>query len=312
MSSSKPCRASRTSLNPEASIGGSDVRASDPRARVVILGSVNVDLVARARRLPRPGETVMGSGFSESHGGKGANQAVAAARAGAEVVLCAAVGTDGSGDRAISDLLNEGVNCDRVARVGEPTGLAIVLVDDEGENEIVVVEGANARASGVGVAWRRGDVAAAVLEVPIGEVRGFFREARSSGATTLLNAAPADPRAGPLVSLSDVVCVNERELETLGGLVGGVTFVVTRGANGVVVFDGDGEFEVGAHPVSAFDTVGAGDTICGFLAAGLAAGLPVRAAVVRANAAAALSVTRSGARSSPTAAEVDEFLGSLR
>jgi ribokinase len=283
--------------------------------RVVVLGSVNVDLTVRAARLPRAGETVLGSHLSRSHGGKGANQAVAAARAGAVVSLCGAVGNDAAGDAAIEALVAERVDVERVVRVPEPTGTAIVMVDDDGENAIVVVAGANLRAGGGGVDWRAGDVAAAVLEIPLGAVETFFAEARRAGATTVLNAAPAQSAAARLLPLADVVCVNEGELEALGGAPGGqppggAAVVVTLGSRGIRLLDGEGSFHVPAHAVPVVDTVGAGDAVCGVLAASLAEGRTLRDSVVRANAAAAMAVRAAGARSSPTAAELERFLGS--
>jgi ribokinase len=280
--------------------------------RVVVLGSVNVDLTVRMAVLPKVGETVLGASLTQSPGGKGANQAVAAARAGARVALCAAVGTDSLADTALAELAHEGVDTERVARVEEPTGVAVVLVEESGENEIVVVSGANGQASGRGVAWRRGDVAAAVLEVPIEAVGIFFEEARAAGTLTFLNAAPATAAAAGLLPLADVVCVNERELDALGGSIGAGALVLTRGASGIRVVDAAGEFSVPGHPVEVVDTVGAGDATCGVLAASLAAGLSLRDSVVRANAAGALAVRATGARSSPTASEIDRLLGGRR
>jgi ribokinase len=276
--------------------------------RVVILGSVNVDLTARTAVLPERGDTVAGSSFVRAGGGKGANQAVAAVRAGAEVVLCGAVGRDGFGDDAVADLGEAGVSTERVVRVDEPTGVALVLVEDSGENEIVVVAGANCRADGRGFDWRPGDVAAAVLEVPGAAVEAFFADAGAAGATTFLNAAPASEGAAKLCQLSDVVCVNERELAALGGVGDCACLVVTLGADGVRVVDADGELVLPAYDVEVVDTVGAGDALCGVLLASLAAGQTLREAVVRANAAGALAVQRFGARSSPSASEIDEFL----
>lgn len=295
---------------------GQAVRAA-PRVRsvsgrVVMLGSVNVDLTVRTAVLPRAGETVAGSSFTKSPGGKGANQAVAAARAGAEVVLCAAVGADELGEEALCALARDGVNTDWVARVEEPTGVAVILVEESGENEIVVVAGANASAQGRGVRWRQGDVAAAVLEVPLGAVEDFFEEARAAGVLTILNAAPASSSAARLLPLADVVCVNERELDVLGGAAGKAALVVTLGARGIRVVDVEGSFSIPVHPVQVVDTVGAGDAACGVLAAALADGLPLRESVVRANAAGALAVRAVGARSAPTAGEIDEFLEKRR
>jgi ribokinase len=273
---------------------------------------VNVDLAVHTAVLPRAGETVSGSSFAQTHGGKGANQAVAASRAGAEVVLCAAVGTDGFGDAALAALARDDVDTGLVARVEGPTGVALVIVEESGENQIVVVAGANRRAVGRGVVWRHGDVASAVLEVPVAAVEEFFTEARAAGATTVLNAAPATSEASRLLPLCDVVCVNEVEFEALGNSVGAASLVVTLGSEGVRVVDADGECRLGAHAVAVVDTVGAGDAFCGVLATGLAAGLSLRDSVVRANAAGAVAVQKRGARTSPAAGELDEFLGSLR
>jgi ribokinase len=281
--------------------------------RVVVLGSVNVDLTVRTARLPQPGETVLGASPTWTPGGKGANQAVAAARAGGAVVLCAAVGNDAAGGEAVESLAGEGVDVDRVRRVGEATGTAVVLVDDGGENQIVVVPGANLAARADGVDWHPGDVALAVLEVPFEAVEAFLSEASTAGATTVLNAAPASAAAAHLLPLARVVCVNEAELEALGPLPagrlpGGAAVVTTFGSRGLRVVDEEGAFHVPPHAVAVVDTVGAGDAVCGVLAASLAGGRSLRESAVRANAAGALAVRRAGPRSSPSAAELDEFL----
>jgi len=282
--------------------------------RVIVLGSVNADLVVTTDVLPVAGQTVVGSSFTRAQGGKGANQAVAAARAGAEVVLCGAVGSDAFGDAAVAELVDDGVDVSRVARVDDPTGVAVIVVESSGENSIVVVAGANSGARGAGVVWRPGDVASAVLEVPVSAVEEFFAEARAGGATTFLNAAPATAGAERLLGLCDVVCVNEVELAALGGSVdgwvGGAALVATLGAGGVRVVDDQGEMLLAAHEVSVVDTVGAGDATCGVLVAGLAAGLSLRDAAVRANAAGAMTVRAAGARTSPTFGELDDFLRS--
>ena len=276
--------------------------------RVVVLGSVNVDLVAHTARLPRPGETVVATHFSHLMGGKGANQAVAAARAGAQVVLCGAVGHDGFGHAARAALAEENVDVERVVSVAEPTGVAFVVVEESGENQIVVVAGANACADGRDLDWRVGDVATAVLEVPIAAVERFFSEARDAGAMTVLNAAPATADARRLIPLCDVVCVNAGERETLGELTADTAWVITLGAAGIRVVDADGELILPPHDVTVVDTVGAGDAACGALVAALAAGLTLRRAAARANAAGALAVRAVGARSAPTTLEIDQQL----
>ncbi len=281
--------------------------------RVVVLGSVNVDLTVATPRLPSPGETVLGSSVTRRHGGKGANQAVAAARAGADVSLCGAVGKDSFGDEALEALVREGVDVRRVARVPQPTGTAVVLVADGGENEIVVIPGANLHARCGGMDWRPDDVAMAVLEVPLDAVEAFLGEARSGGATTVLNPAPASRQAACLLHLADVVCLNEMELETLGlelaePAPGRAAIVVTLGSRGLRLVHEDGIFDLPAHRVPVVDTVGAGDAVCGTLAAGLAEGRSLAESSVRANAAAAMAVRVAGARTSPTRAELEAFL----
>jgi ribokinase len=279
--------------------------------RVVILGSVNVDLVATTSVLPSPGATVVASSFVQTQGGKGANQAIAASRAGASVHLFAAVGTDAFGDTAIEALATDGVDVEHVRRVDLPTGVAIVLVDEAGENEIVIARGANEAASGTGFAWQDGDIAAAVLEVRIEAVREFFVEARSGGAMTLLNAAPPLPGAASLLHLADVVCANETEAAALVGTLRNpavnATIIVTLGSGGARIEEDDDVSTIPGIPVRIADTVGAGDTFCGVLAARLAAGDPVREAARIANKAAAISVTRAGARGSPTSSEMAEL-----
>ncbi|HXY43921.1 MAG TPA: ribokinase [Acidimicrobiales bacterium] len=274
--------------------------------RVVILGSVNIDFTAVTPLLPKPGTTVAATAFTQSQGGKGANQAVAAARTGSDVVFLGAVGTDALGDGALDALAAEGVDIELVRRVQQPTGVALVIVEQSGENEIVIVAGANQAARGRGFSWRRGDVAAAVLEVPVEAVEDFFNEARAGGAVTLLNAAPAVPGAERLVDSADIVCVNQAELDALGHTVGAASLIVTLGPGGARVEHGGDVYVVPGWPVQVVDTVGAGDTFCGVLAARLAAGRGVREAAELANRAAALSVTRAGARSSPTLSEIEE------
>jgi ribokinase len=274
----------------------------------VVLGSVNVDLVVRTARLPVAGETLAAADYTQLMGGKGANQAVAAARAGARVQLRAAIGADAFGEAALDALAAEHVDARRVQRVDAPTGVALVVVDDSGENQIVVVAGANALADGQGVEWEAGDVALAVLEVPIEAVERFFVEARAAGATTVLNATPADAAARRLLPHADVVCVNAGELEAIGGVADAPAWVVTLGADGLRVIDADGEAALAAHEIQVVDTVGAGDATCGVLAAALADGKSLRDAAVRANAAGALAVRGPGARTAPTKAEVDELL----
>jgi ribokinase len=305
------------------------MHASHPRLCVV--GSVNTDLTFRVPRFPQPGETLPGYGFHLGHGGKGANQAVAAARMGAEVVLVAKVGDDRFGESASDNLRSQGVDTAHVTCTPDfPTGTAAVVVDDAARNCIVVVPGANGTLSSEDV----GRAAAAVrsarlllcqLEVPVATSLEAFRLARQAGVTTVLNPAPAVPLPDELIRLSDLCIPNERELEVLTGRPvasleevvaaahvlrqrGPRTVVVTLGGRGAAVVDESGNDHVSGRAVAAVDTSGAGDAFIGSLAVFLAEGLPLRSAVGKANAAAALSVMRPGTQASfPTRAGVEAF-----
>jgi ribokinase len=293
-----------------------------------VVGSINVDLVLRLPRLPAPGETVLGGALTRQHGGKGANQAVAAARAGARACLIGAVGS-ADGQDSVDELAASGVDVSWVRRAGEPTGLAVVQVaEDTGENQIAVASGANAAVSADDVeaalsALELGltDVVVLSCELPATPLRLAADVARSTGARLVVNPAPADP--GCLELLAGAVATpNERELAVLTGAdrpVGeaavalsdrtGAPVVVTLGARGALLADSGALEHVAAHQVVARDTTGAGDTLTGVLAASLAQGRELRAAVQRAVVAAALAVTREGARTGmPTAAEIDVLL----
>jgi ribokinase len=302
----------------------------DPVAagRVVVVGSINVDIVLRLPRLPAPGETVLGGALARQHGGKGANQAVAAARAGARAYLVGAVGS-ADGQDSVDELAASGVDVSWVRRAGEPTGVAVVQVaGDTGENQIAVASGANAAVSAHDVeaalsALELGpaDVVVLSFELPAAPLRLAADVARGSGARLVVNPAPADPDCIDLLA-SAVATPNERELAVLTAAdrpvadaaaalsdrTGG-SLVVTLGAHGALLADSGVLEHVVAHQVVARDTTGAGDTLTGVLAASLAQGRELRAAVRRAVAAAALAVTREGARAGmPTAAEIDQLL----
>lgn len=288
---------------------------------MIVLGSVNVDLAAVVERHPRPGETVVGADLQQCTGGKGANQAIAAARAGASVRLVAAVGSDAGGVEAVALLASSGVSTDLVLRrAGTPTGTALIVVAADGENTIVVVAGANGSLTPVDVASvpiAPGDVVLAQCETPLDTTAALFARARAVGARCLLNPAPALPAAVDLLPLVDVVVLNEPELSTVTGSGGsdvgelrrlgfGGIAVVTLGAGGAVALDGeDREVRVPGHVVDVVDTTGAGDCFVGSLAADLAAGRDLEAALTFANAAAAVCVTRPGtAPSMPLRSEV--------
>ncbi len=295
--------------------------------RVVVVGSVNVDLVVVTPRLPGPGETVTGGDVERHHGGKGGNQAVAAARLGAHVVFVGAVGNDDFGAAARDALEGEGIDVAHLATVGRPTGVALIVVDEHAENLIAVAPGANGAldedavaATLAALALGPGDVVLACREIPPGAVRAALAAARGAGATGILNPAPADGFDGATIALADVLTPNEAELAIIGGdgspevaarslLAGGRSgrsIVVTLGAAGALVVPADGPaLEIPARPVVPVDTTGAGDAFNGALAAGLAEGRGLVGAATRAVAAAGLSTTRMGARGGmPTSAEL--------
>jgi ribokinase len=287
---------------------------------VAVIGSVNLDLVATTARLPGPGETVSGTTYAEHAGGKGLNQAVAAARSGASVAMVGAVGDDEPGRRLRSIAANEGIDVNAIAVVSAtPTGRALITVDADAENSIVVIPGANALVRADVVPDAR--VVIAQLEIPIDQVIAAFRSARASGALTILNPAPAQSLPDELVRLCDLVVPNEHELELIGGsqtlLERGVAAVVTTlGASGVAVIESVGDdtrkWTQPALEVSPIDTTGAGDAFCGALAARLAARDDLESAVRYATAAGALATMIEGAVPSlPHATSVERRLASL-
>lgn len=268
---------------------------------VVVVGSLNLDLVAGMDRLPGPGETVSGNSYHEYPGGKGLNQAVAAARAGASVAIVGAVGDDAAGAYLRQIVVSEGIDDSWLTTTPDTaTGRALITVDQHAENSIVVIPGANATVRIDTDALPDGRVMLGQLEIPLAEVTAAFTHARSAGMTTVLNPAPAFGELGDLLDVCDVVIPNEHEVELLGGTArlrshGVDTVVVTRGGDGVSVVDADGEIRHDAFPVTPVDTTGAGDSFCGALSTRLAEGLGVRDAITFAAAAGALTTTTAGA-----------------
>jgi ribokinase len=298
---------------------------------LLVVGSLNTDLLVRVGSLPRPGETITGGSFEMAGGGKGANQAVAAARAGAIVALVGAVGADEFGARLIEELAGEGVSVAGVARLqGAATGVAAIVVDEAGENQIAVASGANhmLRASDVERAFRELDLTAArcallSLEVEDEVVAEAAERAAEHGMAVVVNPAPARPLPPGLLARGPILTPNQAEAAELTGcdesaaaataLVrsGAAAALVTAGAQGVFVEAGGHARRVEAPRVSVHDTTGAGDTFSGVLAAGLARGSELHEAARWATAAAALSVTKSGARAGmPTASEIEAFRSS--
>jgi ribokinase len=276
-----------------------------PRFDVCVVGSANVDLVATTDRLPAPGETVLGSSYAEHAGGKGLNQAVAAARAGARTTFVAAIGDDDAGRQLLAVM--DADHIDRAAlvmRPGTPTGRALIGVSAAGENSIIVVPGANAELTpdAVAEAVRRARVLLVQLEVPVATVYAALATARESGVLTILNPAPARELDADLLALCDVVIPNEHEVELLGGArrileLGARAVVITLGARGAMLCTAeDDDVVVPAFAVHAVDTTAAGDAFCGAFAAAMAAGdVPMLHALRYAAAAGALATTRAGA-----------------
>jgi ribokinase len=270
-------------------------------ADVVVVGSANVDLVLPVQRIPRPGETVLASGLTRGPGGKGANQAVAAARAGASTAFVASLGADESGELLRKALSESGVDLSLVSTAGTPTGTAIITVSADGENSIVVAPSANAElelSSEALRAVRQAKVVLAQLEIPFATVQA----AAEASSYFILNAAPAAELSDELLAAVDLLVVNETEAEAIGGsLLDRVpAAVITLGSEGAVILvRGAEEVRVPGVPVEVVDTTAAGDTFCGVLAATLAAtsttGSELTNAVRRANVAASLSVKTAGA-----------------
>ncbi|WP_340380840.1 ribokinase [Streptomyces sp. SS7] len=290
---------------------------------IVVLGSTNMDLVAYVEKAPQRGETVTGREFRTIPGGKGANQALAAAHAGGTVSVIGAVGNDSFGARLRSALEHSGVNTDHLRTVEFPSGTAHIVVDDEGGNAIVVVPGANATvdhlAPGDEVLIASADALLLQLEIPLPAVVAGARAARAHGVRTILTPAPARHLPPELLAATDLLVPNEHEATALTGrtdpreaatalleLVPEV--VITLGAAGSLhAARGAEPFTVPAPQVTAVDSTGAGDTFVGALAVALGEGRPVREALAWAAAAAALSVQRPGASASmPYRSEIDK------
>jgi ribokinase len=294
--------------------------------RVIVVGSVNIDLVVTAGRLPGPGETVVGGRFARHHGGKGGNQAVAAARLGAGTAFVGAVGNDTFGAEARAALAVEGVDLGGLVRIdGESTGVALILVDALGENSIAVAGGANVALSPEHVREalavlhpRSGDVVLVGHEIRTATTREALRIGRAARAITILNPAPADGLDPDTLVLADIVTPNRGELATLGGAGSADeaarrlldrfhlrAVLVSLGGDGALLVEAGGSTTLPAGSVDVVDSVGAGDTLNGALAAGLAAGLSLPEAAKRAVTAASLAVSRAGARDGmPSAAEL--------
>lgn len=273
-------------------------RETTSNPKLTVVGSINLDLLVRTTHLPQPGETVLGNGFTQAGGGKGANQAIAAARLGLSVRLVAAVGDDAYGDQLVSSLASEGVDVSCVRRLnGSQTGTALIVVDQDGENTIVVSPGANLQLSLEETDLAEPDAVLCQLEVPVEVVA---RAAQSSRGLFCLNASPMMELPGELVDRCDLIIVNESEYKAAGGQLDGSRLVaLTLGPAGAVLLRHGREIARAQSPsVEAIDTVGAGDAFAAAMVAGFVThGDPV-AALEPACRAGALAVTRNGAQAS--------------
>jgi ribokinase len=302
--------------------------------KVVVIGSYNTDLTIKTGRIPHPGETIIGGIFSEGGGGKGANQAVAAVRTGADVCFIARVGNDVLGREGIQRLKKERIDVDFVVQDSEvSTGVAFIVVDDRGENSIVVASGANARLSPADIEAAKNELTSAAvllvqLESPLDAVRASIAYAHASGATVIMNPAPAQPLELTLLHEIDIITPNKVEAEMITGIkvsdeeslrsivkrfykFGIKNVLITLGSKGI--FAGmNGHMEmIPTYQVRTVDSTGAGDVFSGSLAAFLAEGMPIEKAARLAIASSSISVTRMGAQNSaPRRAEIENFITS--
>jgi ribokinase len=301
-------------------------------SRIVVVGSSNTDMIIKTDRIPKPGETVIGGEFSTAAGGKGANQAVAAARAGGTVSFVARVGDDMFGQQAVEGFVADDIDVSHVLQdSAAPSGVALIFVDERGENSIAVASGANARLTPSDVSAAHdaicfADVLVMQLETPLETVRAAAELAHQQNVRVILNPAPAQSLGEDILRHISVLTPNETEAELLTGLTvsseseaeaaasllfskGVQAVVITLGPRGAFILDANHRALVPGFPVDAVDTTAAGDVFNGALAVALADGRSLSEAARFANAAAALSVTKLGAQpSAPNREEIEEFL----
>ena len=304
-------------------------------SKIVVVGSSNTDMIIQVEHIPKPGETIIGGAFSIAAGGKGANQAVAAARAGGNVTLVARVGKDMFGKQAITAFVKDEIDIGHVKQDNDtPSGVALIFVDKNGENSIAVASGANANLSPADVQFARDSIAAAdillmQLETPLETIQAATQIASENNVRVILNPAPAQPLSDSILQQVSVLTPNESEAELLTGIPvknemdaetaaialfdkGIETVLITLGSKGALVFDSNYRDLVPGFKVEAIDSTAAGDAFNGALAVALAEEKPLKDAVAFANAAGALSVTKLGAQpSAPSRNEIDLFLQSV-
>jgi ribokinase len=303
---------------------------------VLVIGSSNTDLIIKVERIPKPGETILGGQFVRAAGGKGANQAVAAARAGAAVTFIARVGRDANGEQAVAGFAADGINVNHVIRdLTSPSGVALIFVGKNGENSIAVASGANDKLNPADVrkarsAFRRARVVLLQLETPLKTLEASVALAAAAGVRVVLNPAPARPLPAQLLKRVHLLTPNESEAELLTGVTiddeaaaakaadkllarGVQNVIITMGSRGAFVAGKDLRQLIPGFKVNAMDATGAGDVFNGALVVALAEGRPLLEAVRFASAAAAVSVTRFGAQpSAPTRKEIQAMLAAGR
>jgi len=298
---------------------------------VVVVGSINYDITSYLKEFPAPNETLFAKTYKTAIGGKGLNQAVAAARIGANVKMIGCVGDDGFGEQAVAHLMDNDVDCSMVVRSKEaPTGFAAIMVNDAGDNMISVASGANKALNPKDVLAAKdlienADIVITQSEVSADVIAAALEIANAAGVPTVLNPAPADPSAIPLLKYSTYVTPNESETETLTGFYpegelpiedaihkfkeyGAGNIVITLGSRGALYSDGGSAKRVDPFAVKSIDSTGAGDVFNGVFSVSIARGMTPEDAIKYASAAAAISVTRLTADCAPTQAEVTAFL----
>ncbi len=296
---------------------------------ITVFGSTNLDQIGTVSRLPKPGETVAGGTFSMAAGGKGANQALAARRAGADVRHVSGVGSDAFAPLALELLKDDGVDLSAIKTVPGATGIAMIFVDEAGENVIAILPGANAGMTptdaDAALSKASGGVLLVQQEIPQAATERALDLARERGITSILNTAPFLPTTAALAPKASILIANETEFALLTGTEAdqldaamanwagahGQTVIVTLGGEGARAVTAEGQcIAVPALPIKPVDTVGAGDTFCGYLAAGLDSGLPLEAAMQRAAVAASLACLKPGAQ--PAIPQVDEVVAAMK
>ncbi len=285
--------------------------------KILVIGSINTDLVINTPYMPKAGETLTGSGFFTARGGKGANQAVAAARLGGKVSMCGCVGNDNFGQAAIDAFVKEGIDVQNVRKIdGVPTGTAVIIVEN-GDNRIILDKGANAclKESDIDKALetaKSGDIYITQLENPIHIIGYGLKKAKEKGLFVVLNPAPADKSIEPYLEYCDLITPNESELELFGGkeylLQKLETLVITLGAKGYEIVTKAGGKKFSCIKVKAVDTTAAGDTFCGGMAVLLSEGESLETATRFGSGAASIACTKKGAQTSiPTRVEVENY-----